>query len=63
MIEDTRPCPPPLPSSTALPNPLDVIPRGAAQAALAEALDALARAQLRLESVAMACARALDGAA
>jgi hypothetical protein len=42
--------------------PALVIPRGGAQQALSEALDALTRAYVRLEGVAMACARALDGA-
>jgi hypothetical protein len=42
--------------------PALVIPRGGAQQALSEALDALTRAYVRLEAVSMACARALDGA-
>ena len=42
--------------------PALVIPRGGAQLALSEALDALTRAYVRLEAVSMACARALDGA-
>jgi hypothetical protein len=43
------------------PPPL-VIPRGGAQLALSQALDQLTIAYERLEGVAMACARALDGA-
>jgi hypothetical protein len=43
--------------------PALVIPRGGAQQALSEALDALTRAYVRLEAVSMACARAIDSGA
>jgi hypothetical protein len=42
--------------------PVPVIERGHAQEALSAALDDVTAAFLRLEAVAMACARALDGA-
>jgi hypothetical protein len=42
---------------------LTVIPRGSAQLILSQALDHLTAAYVRLEAVAMACARAADGEA